>query len=679
VIAILDGLDSMVSSDDVVSRTETVLVSMSKKELEAMTGRLIKEKMCSEGLSEEEVAEHSKLIKETLTNFMIAQLDDGDEEDEDEEVAEEDEDEEEANDASDGDIPEVAAFGDDAWKSAYGTVCWAKAGTKEPWWPSYILNPSYAIEGLRPRAIKNLGKQHLVAFLGYPAASGFGFVTNPAKNIKPYEGGTEEYTKQTMKAYTKKIMPEAVTAADALLAMDEEERAAWGRPKLVKKRVVKKKTTTAAGVDKSKEKKAPSAFMVFSMEQRPTVVAENPDMKFGDVAREIGTRWKALSEKEQAPYKKKAEKGKGKATGKAASGDKTDKPKQAPSPFMIFSTEQRPTVVAENPDMKFGDIAREIGTRWKALTDKEKAPYVTKNEQAKENLKNAPAAAKGGKKTGKVAVAKKVGKAGKKASSSPMKGADGELKGARKTREKLFGLSEDGEGNDADEAEDKPEEPNEKDDTEEDDDDDDYDYDADFEEAKKKAKLESANKPKAPRGPAKPKAAPPKPPPRPAMTKEEMEKKLATETRPQRAERLTKLLEHHSKLPIKVTQTIKKIDAMDLNLDEIKASGAAAAIKTCYKKHADEGVRNVAGELFNKWKNSMKAATTAPPADAAPAVAPPVPPADDEEDEAPAKKISSNGDKRKRVVGDDDEEEDEAPAKRTGMATSPPFPLFTPN
>jgi len=275
-----------------------------------------------------------------------------------------------------------------------------------------------------------------------------------------------------------------------------------------------------------------------------------------------------------------------------------------------------------------------------------------------------------------------VGKAGKKASSSPMKGADGELKGARKTREELFGLSENGEGNDADEAEDEPEEPDEKDDKEDEDDDDDYDYDADFEEAKKKAKLESANKPKAPRGAAKTKATP-KPPARPAMTKEEMEKKLATETRPQRAERLTKLLEHHSKLPIKVTQTIKKIDAMDLNLDEIKASGAAAAIKTCYKKHADEGVRNVAGELFNKWKNSMKAAAAAPAAPAAaPAVAPPVPPADDDEDEAPAKKTNSNGDKRKRVVGDDDEE-DEAPAKKTGillcMSTSQPFPLLTPN
>jgi len=75
-IAINDELESMVSADEVVSQTEAVLESMSKKELEAMTGRLIKEKMCSDGLSEEEVAEHSKLIKETLTNFMIAQLDD---------------------------------------------------------------------------------------------------------------------------------------------------------------------------------------------------------------------------------------------------------------------------------------------------------------------------------------------------------------------------------------------------------------------------------------------------------------------------------------------------------------------------------------------------------------------------------------------------------------------------
>lgn len=47
---------------------------------------------------------------------------------------------------------------------------------------------------------------------------------------------------------------------------------------------------------------------------------------------------------------------------------------------MLFSREHRPTVKEENPDMKFGDIAKKLGEMWRALSDKEKEEYKGRKE-----------------------------------------------------------------------------------------------------------------------------------------------------------------------------------------------------------------------------------------------------------------------------------------------------------
>ncbi len=49
-------------------------------------------------------------------------------------------------------------------------------------------------------------------------------------------------------------------------------------------------------------KKALTAFIFFSVQVRPEVVAKNPDMKFGDVGKQVGILWKALTEEQKKPY-----------------------------------------------------------------------------------------------------------------------------------------------------------------------------------------------------------------------------------------------------------------------------------------------------------------------------------------------------------------------------------------
>jgi hypothetical protein len=51
---------------------------------------------------------------------------------------------------------------------------------------------------------------------------------------------------------------------------------------------------------------AKSAFITSSIEQRPKVRAENPKLKFGQVAKKIGAMWRALSPQERAVYEANA-------------------------------------------------------------------------------------------------------------------------------------------------------------------------------------------------------------------------------------------------------------------------------------------------------------------------------------------------------------------------------------
>lgn len=49
-----------------------------------------------------------------------------------------------------------------------------------------------------------------------------------------------------------------------------------------------------------------SAYFLYSIDARPTVKAENPDAAFGDIARLISAKFKALSDKERKIWEDKA-------------------------------------------------------------------------------------------------------------------------------------------------------------------------------------------------------------------------------------------------------------------------------------------------------------------------------------------------------------------------------------
>ncbi|KAG9685744.1 hypothetical protein KCU81_g5452, partial [Aureobasidium melanogenum] len=77
-----------------------------------------------------------------------------------------------------------------------------------------------------------------------------------------------------------------------------------------KETATRRKTAKKDGGKKKKDPNAPkrglSAYMFFANEQREKVREENPGIKFGDVGKILGEKWKSLNEKQKTPYEAKA-------------------------------------------------------------------------------------------------------------------------------------------------------------------------------------------------------------------------------------------------------------------------------------------------------------------------------------------------------------------------------------
>ncbi|KAL1607206.1 Non-histone chromosomal protein 6 [Nothophoma quercina] len=92
--------------------------------------------------------------------------------------------------------------------------------------------------------------------------------------------------------------------------------------------------------------------------------------------------------------KEKVTRGKGKAS-KADSGKKKkdpNAPKRGLSAYMFFANEQRDKVREDNPGIKFGEVGKMLGEKWKALSEKQRTPYEAKAAADKKRYEEEKAA-----------------------------------------------------------------------------------------------------------------------------------------------------------------------------------------------------------------------------------------------------------------------------------------------
>ena len=153
-------------------------------------------------------------------------------------------------------------------------------------------------------------------------------------------------------------------------------------PETSETKVVQVKKPRKGKIEKKRKtgNRTPSSYVLFSMEYRKTVSAENPDLSLGEVSKKCGEAWGQLSADEKSTWKAKADdcKEKKAAMQKAEVGDEPEKKKRKPSSYLCFSMEYRKKVIAENANLSLGEVSKQCGAAWKELSEDEKAVWKDK-------------------------------------------------------------------------------------------------------------------------------------------------------------------------------------------------------------------------------------------------------------------------------------------------------------
>jgi hypothetical protein len=181
-------------------------------------------------------------------------------------------------------------------------------------------------------------------------------------------------------------------------SLDEEEEP----PPKPKRRKKKKKK------DPNAPKRNMSAFFLYSNANRVRIKEENPDARFGDIAKLLSVEFKAIDEDEVARYAQLAIEDKERYQAAMEDYDPPSEsdsdsdsdaprkkkkkkkkkdpnaPKRNQSSFFLYSNATRNDVKEANPSAKFGEIAQIISRHFKALPEEERAYWQEKAAQDKE-------------------------------------------------------------------------------------------------------------------------------------------------------------------------------------------------------------------------------------------------------------------------------------------------------
>lgn len=144
-----------------------------------------------------------------------------------------------------------------------------------------------------------------------------------------------------------------------------------------------------------------SAYLLYQNAMREQFKRENPGMTFGQLAKYTSHMYKNLTPEEKAAWESRASHDKSRYDSELASyvpppghdargvlieehrpkrrnkrGPKDPAaPKRASGAYVFFTNEMRPKVLSEFPGIKFVELGKVLGERWRALTPDEKKRY----------------------------------------------------------------------------------------------------------------------------------------------------------------------------------------------------------------------------------------------------------------------------------------------------------------
>lgn len=128
--------------------------------------------------------------------------------------------------------------------------------------------------------------------------------------------------------------------------------------------------------------RTPSSYVLFSMDYRKVISAENPELSLGEVSKKCGEAWSTLDDVSKADWKLKADALKNEKRSAIAAVDTEEpKKKRKPSSYLCFSMMHRKVVLEAEPGLSLADVSRRCGAAWKELSDEQKNEWKVKASQ----------------------------------------------------------------------------------------------------------------------------------------------------------------------------------------------------------------------------------------------------------------------------------------------------------
>jgi ABC-type transporter MlaC component len=144
-------------------------------------------------------------------------------------------------------------------------------------------------------------------------------------------------------------------------------------------------------------KTSPYGFFVKMCYEEHKKKYPNECVQVTEISKKCSQKWKTMTDEEKKRFFELAQKDAERYQAEVAAYGGEDvlkkkkrakkdpnAPKRALSAFFFFSNDKRQEVSGEHPEWKVGQIAQELGHRWKALTDEERIIFEKKAQEDKE-------------------------------------------------------------------------------------------------------------------------------------------------------------------------------------------------------------------------------------------------------------------------------------------------------
>lgn len=135
-------------------------------------------------------------------------------------------------------------------------------------------------------------------------------------------------------------------------------------------------------------KKARSAYVFYTIEQRPTLKESNPELDFGELTKRVADGWNNLSDADKVRFEKMATEDRVRfeeenkifneehpEVARRRKKARKNAPKKARSAYLYYTKDIRPTIAKSNPEKGFGELTKLVADQWSKLSDAQKKKY----------------------------------------------------------------------------------------------------------------------------------------------------------------------------------------------------------------------------------------------------------------------------------------------------------------